>query len=446
MLNNFQLKNISTFLTQKFSNSDDLSNIIKNTLWLLGDKIFRLGGGLLVGILVAKYLGPEQFGLFNFAFSFVWLFSYVVTLGLDEILVRDLIKYPEQKNALLGTAIFLKSVGGVVAFIAIVLIIFSIRPEQYDVCLLTITIAVPMILKNIGVFRLWFESQLQSKYNVWAENMAFVSVSLVRLYLIYTHAPLIYFAVALSGEVVISSLAFLYYYKSIGSSITEWKVSKQIAQQLLKESWPLILSGMAIMIYVKSDQFILGLMAGNHETGIYSVAARISEVWFFIPTAIVPSFFPSIMEAKRISKEIYYDKLQKLFNLMSLISITIALTMTFLSKWIVVFLFGNSYAEAGAVLAIHVWSGIFVFLGVSSAKYYIAENLQKNYFYQTLIGAISNVLLNIILIPKFGALGSAIATVIAYGLSLFSCSLFVTTRPLAKMMINSLIFSKKVNI
>ena len=412
--------------------------------WLLFDKLFRLGGGLIVGILVAKYLGPSDFGLFNYSFSFVWLFSHVVTLGTDEIILKDLISFPQLKNKILGTGLALKLIGGFSAFLLIFGATFIIKSEVDDFIFLTLIISVSMVLKNVGVIKLLFESTLKSKFNVLAENYAFVGVSTLRLYLISIKSDVIIFGFALIFEVLLSSFFLIYFYLKRIGKLSEFVFDKKIAREMLYNSWPLILSGVSVMIYVKSDQFILGLIAGNYEAGIYSVAARISEIWYFIPIAIVSSIFPKIVEAKKESSEKYESNLIFLMRILIYLSIIIAVGMTFLSEYIVLFLFGNEYLPSSLPLSIHIWVGIFVFIGIASSKILILENLQKIYLIQTLAGAILNVFLNIYLIPKYGAVGSSFATLFSYGLSYLIWFFSPKSRNLGLIVLFSL-FSIKLN-
>lgn len=409
--------------------------------WLLFDKLFRMGGGLLVGILVAKYLGPSDFGLFNYSFSFVWLFSHIVTLGTDEIILKDLISLPQFKNKILGTGLALKVIGGLLAFLLIFgATFFLIKSKDDDFILLTLIISVSMVLKNLGVIRLLFESTLNSKYNVLAENFAFIGVSILRIYLVSIKSNVISFGYALTFEVLICSFFLIYFYVKRVGKFSEFEFDKKIAAEMLHNSWPLILSGVSVMIYVKSDQFLLGLLAGNYETGIYSVAARISEIWYFIPVAIVASFYPKIVEAKNESVELYESRLKFLMRVLIYFSIAIAVLMTFLSKFVVVLLFGNDYVASSLPLSIHIWVGIFVFIGIASSKILVLENVQKIYLIQTSLGALTNVLLNIYLIPIYGAVGSSIATLFSYGFSFLVWFFSKKTRYVGLMTLKSLVF------
>jgi O-antigen/teichoic acid export membrane protein len=189
--------------------------------------------------------------------------------------------------------------------------------------------------------------------------------------------------------------------------------NKKLAISLLKDSWPLILSGLAVMIYMKIDQVMLQEMIGSEAVGLYSAAVRISEAWYFIPMVISSSLFPAIVNAKKQSEELYYARLQRLYDLMVWISIAIALPMTFLSDWVIKLLYGTEYSQAGSVLMIHIWAGVFVSLGVITGKIVIVNNQQKNSVYSTFLGLFLNIFLNYIIIPIYGIKGAAFTTLIS---------------------------------
>jgi O-antigen/teichoic acid export membrane protein len=208
-------------------------------------------------------------------------------------------------------------------------------------------------------------------------------------------------------------------------NIRHLKFKSKIAISLLKDSWPLILSGLIIAIYMKIDQVMIKEMLDNEAVGNYAAAVRLSEAWYFIPMIISSSLFPAIINAKKISEELYYKRLQKLYDLMVWIAIAIALPMTFLSDWFVALLYGEQYNQAGSVLMIHIWAGILVFFGVARYKWTLTENLQKFEIIIDIIGAISNILFNYILIPIYGISGAAYATLISYFMASVITSLFI---------------------
>lgn len=370
-----------------------------------------MGVGLFVGVWIARYLGPEQFGLLSFATAITGIFTAIAALGLQGIVVRDIVNNPESTGVILGTSALLQLIGSAVTYLLILVVIAYLRPDDTLARTIVAIHGLIVLFKAGDIAKFWFESQVQSKYIVWVQNGVFLSIALVKVGLILWQAPLIAFIWAMLIEVIVVTFLMLIVMNMRGPSLERLRVSAERAISLLKDSWPLILSSIAIMIYMKIDQIMLGQMIGDEAVGIYSAATRISEVWYFIPMIIVASVFPSILEAKKRSETLYHDRLQKLYDLMVLISITVALPMTFLATPIIRLLFGEMYIQGGVVLAIHIWASIFVFLGVASGKWFLAENRQKLVLQRTAFGAVMNIVLNILLIPEFGVVGAAIALV-----------------------------------
>lgn len=423
-------------------NSPELLKIVGNTGWLFADRILRMGIGLFVGIWVARYLGAAQFGLFNYAYAFVCLFNAISTLGLPYLIIRTLTEYPEEKNNILGTAFILQFLGGCLSLIICVATIYLLKSND------PLTITIVTILGSIKLFQcfntidLWFQSQLQSKYTFVAKNTAFIIVSLLKVILININASLIAFAWATVAEFIILALGLIISYEYQGYSIRLWRWSLALAKKLLRESWPLILSGLTVVIYMKIDQIMLGLMIDTTAVGLYSSAARISEVWYFIPSAIVSSVAPSIYQAKKDDNELlYHQRIAKLLKILNIIALSISLPMTFLATPLIILLFGNEFIESGTILAIHIWASIFVFMGVATSPWFIAENLTNLSFRRTFLGAITNVVLNFILIPKYAGLGAAIATVISQAVASFLSNGFDSkSRKIFKIQLKSLDF------
>ena len=429
---------IPNFILRRIAHRPELVKIVDNIGWLFFDKILRMGVGLFVGVWVARYLGPEQFGQLNFATAFTALFGAVATLGLPGIVVRDIVQNPSCKEETLGTAALLHLMGGVLSYGLIIGVIFWMRPDDPSARTLVAIVGAVMLLKAGDVAVYWFESQVQSKYTVWVRNSVFLGFATIKAGLILLNAPLVAFAWAMMTEALVLALLMLLMLGLCGPRLSKLNISFNRAKILLSDSLPLVLSGIAVMIYIKIDQIMLGQMIGDEAVGIYSAAVQVSEVWYFVPMAIVASVFPSILEAKKRSEKLYYDRLQQLYDLMVWFATAVALPMTFLSTVIVTSLFGDAYGQAGSVLSIHIWATVFLFLGVASAKWFLAENQQFFLFQRAVIGAAANVILNLVLIPQFGVLGAAWATVISYSIALlFSDLIHNETRRMFLMKINA---------
>jgi len=399
-------------MLSKLKSHQGFIKYFKNTSWLLGEKILRMAVGLFVGIWVARYLGPEQFGLFSYAQAFVGLFTVIAGLGLDSIIVRELVKNPSKQATLLGTAFYLKLIGALLVLLILAGIVTLSRQDNLTTWLIFI-IASATIFQSFNVIDFFFQAKVLSKYVVYANITSLLISSFIKIGLILANAPLIAFAWVVLFDSVILMLGFVYYFQRHAKlDIKRLSFSKLMAIKLLKDSWPLILSGLVISVYMKVDQIMIKEMLNVEAVGQYAAAVRLSEAWYFIPMVVASSLFPAIINAKKVSEELYYIRLQKLYDLMVWVAIVIALPMTFLSDWVVELLYGEQYNQAGEVLMIHIWAGVFVFLGVAFSKYLANENLTMKFFYRTFLGMLINVILNILLIPKYGINGAAIATLL----------------------------------
>ena len=439
-MNQAWIQFLPSSLRSKLDGRYTLQKILSNTGWLFADRLLRMGVGLFVGVWVARYLGPEQFGLFNYAIAFVSLLSPIATLGLDNLVVRDLVHDPANKNEILGTTATLKFIGAVLAWLLIMSSIWLMRPGDTTTQWLVGVLAIGLLFQTFDSIDFWFQSQIQSKFTVIARSIAFVLVTGARVALIEIKAPLIAFAWLGCAEALLVSVGLVIAYKIQGWRLSAWQNSSARACNLLKHSWLLILSGLAIMIYMKIDQIMLGQMIGNDAVGIYSAALKISEVWYFIPMAIISSVFPTIVAVKTNDSELYYTRLSNLFSFMVRLAYTIAIPITLFSGWLIKFLFGSHYTAAAPVLAIHVWANIFVFLGVAQESWNISEGLFKLSLQRTLIGAAINILLNLILIPLYASIGAALATVIAYAFSAVITNIFnQSTRKILLLQIKAML-------
>ena len=384
-----------------------------NTSWLLGERALRIAVSLFVGIYVARYLGPERFGLLSYALSFVGIFVALATLGLDEVVVRELIKTPEQREKILGTSFLLKLVGTLLMWAAI-LVAIPLTENDLQTNILIIIIAFGAVFQAFNVIDLNFQAKVKSKYVVHAQFVQLIISSIVKIILVVNEAPLIWFASVYSLDVIVLAMGLVFAYLYNGDNIFSWKWSFETSKYLLHDSWPLIFAGVVISVYMKIDQVMIKEMLGAKEVGLYAAAVKLSEAWYFIPMAIASSLFPAIINAKVYQKEVYYQRLQKLYDLMVWIAIAIALPTTFLSTLVVEFLYGKEYLGSSSVLIIHIWTAVFVFLGVASSKYLLAENFIKKTFYRTFIGALLNIIMNYYLIGIIGIQGAAISTLVSH--------------------------------
>ncbi len=383
-----------------------------NTSWLFLEKVTKLIVGLFVGIWVARYLGPEQFGLFSYAQSFVGIFMVLSTLGIDEILIRELVKENSKRDVLLGTSFVIKIFGAVLLFAALFVALIFFDENQLTQSLMYV-IAFSSVFHSFFVIDAFFQARVLSRFSVYANVVSLIISAIVKILLIVYEFSLIYFAISITFDTVIIAIGYVYYYRKNKLSIFDWHLNWGVAKYLLKNSWPLILSGIVVSMYMKIDQIMIKEMLNTESVGKYAVAVRLSEAWYFIPIVISASLFPSIINSKLFNPAQYHIRLQKLYSLMVLIAYLIAIPMTFFSDFVVGILYGEAYSGAGSILMIYIWASVFVFLGVSSGKWYLNENLQRLSLYRTIFGLFLNVVLNYYLISTIGTNGAAISTLIS---------------------------------
>lgn len=430
-------------IRSRLEGRQNLQNIIGNTGWLFADKLFRMGTALVVGVWVARYLGPGQFGLLNFAGAFVSLFSAVALLGLESIVVRDMVRNPQATAEILGTTCLLRLGAGICSYAAALGVILMLRPGETLTQVLVAIAGVTLLTQALDTIDLWFQSQVRSKYVVWAKNGAFLVSALVKVALILLNASLVAFAWANLAEFVLGALGLILVYRMNGQTLAHWKASMREARRLAGESLPMVVSGIIFMVYLRVDQVMLGQMAGDREVGVYAAAVRVAEIWYFIPTAIVSSVFPDIVRSRELGEEIFYGKLQRLYNLLSFLGYAVALPTTFLAPWVIDLLFGSAYAAAGPMLAVLVWAGLFANLGVARNAFLLATNKPRVLLFAVLVGAVSNVLLNLVLIPRYGGMGAAVASCVSYWFAAHgACYLHRYLFRAAGMLTRSLVYPK----
>jgi polysaccharide transporter, PST family len=419
--------------------SPNLRKIISNIGWLIGGRILRVAISFFILAWMARYLGTSGFGTLNYAIAFIAIFGNIAELGITHFIVRDVVQEPTETYEILGTAFFLKLMSGITAFILIFAAIFLLSPDDPTVRMIVIVMSSSLLFNHFGIINTWFRSQVQSKYTVLSSNIAFIIVTLVRVALIQAKAPLIAFAFAVLVEEFLSVTNIIIAYYRQGQKIQKWRFNFQRAKKLLKVSWPLIFSNLSVMIYLYIDQIMLGQLATKEAVGIYAVAVKLSENWAFLVLSVTRSVTPHIIEAKKISEEIYYQRLQKICNIFAVIFYTIVIALGFLSTPIIVLFFGKNYAASGVVLSIHIWSSIWMMFGNIKEVWVATEELTGFAFVASFLGAIMNIVLNFILIPQYQAIGAAIATVISYTFTDYvMCWIYPPARKFAWVMTKAL--------
>ncbi len=426
----------------KIKKNETLFAAIKNTSWLVGEKLLSMVLVLLVNVFVARHLGPESFGLLNYLLAVIALLIPLSSLGLNAIITRELVALKHSDLSIMTTATVIRFLGGVLAsIILLICLYFGVFTRLEGKYWAIILLSLANLLVAFHVIDFWFQAKVQSKYIVKVRFLSVVIISTIKLTLVYFKAPISAFIWAAALESLLLSVGFIVIYKVKKGSFSLSTFDFSYGMKLLKQSKWLVLSGIASIIYLKIDQVMLTEMVSTTENGIYSVASRLSEVWYFFPTALAASFFPSLLKFKETNQEKYQQQLQRLCDVLFISALAIALALTFLSNWLIVFLFGEEYYAAGSILALHIWAGVFVFMRALLSKWLLAENLLVFSLVTHGIGAVINIGLNLWLIPTYYGVGAAIATVVSYAFASYIVLFFhPSTWPMAKIMTKSLFF------
>ena len=413
------------FIKKKYlSLSRGFKKQLKNLSWLFAEKFINVFFAMVAGIWVARYLGPEKFGTYNYALSIVTIFAPFLGLGLNGIVVRDIVRENQAKDEILGTAFVLKLLSGIIIVILSLLLVRYLRPEDNLTLTLVGILSVGNIFLSFDVISFWFASQINSKYAVISKTITNTIYHISRILLIKFNLALIAFAIAATLQKIIQAIGLNIANEVRGYSMRQWSFRLGKASQLMRESWPLVFSGIAIIIQAKIDQIMLGQMIGDIEVGQYTAALKLIEVFAFIPTVICQSVAPEITKAKSINERLYFNRLENIYRIMFSIFLVLAISVILLSDQIILLTYGKAYQSASILLSLGIVRFIFTSFGTARSLFIMNESLFRYALFTAIIGSIINIGMNYILIPHYAAVGAIIATIVSFATTTFILDYF----------------------
>lgn len=423
-------------IRDRFAGRPNLRTIVDNTGWLMLDKFVRLALGLTIGAWVARYLGPERYGELAYSIAMVALFQGVANLGADGIIIRDLVKHPEGAPEILGTVFWLRVLFGLLSWVIMLGIVWFLRPQDMEALLVTGIVGGVLVFQAADTIDLWFQSQNQNRRTVIPKLLAYIFTNGVKVVLILIHASLLLFATALLLDVIIAALGLWVSYKRFPSN-KRWRFQFHLAGEILKQSFPFLLSGLAIMIYMRIDQIMVRQFVSDKELGIYSAGMALSSFWGFIPLTLSTSLGPYVARKKAESEQAYYEALQMIFGAYGAVSVFVVVLVLITGPFAVDLLYGKAYSASKLILSIHIFTFIFISLGIAQNLWIVNERAGRIGLYKTIIGLIICIIGNFILVPKFGACGAAIVAVLVQFSSAVGSNIFFSPRIL-KMQLSGL--------
>lgn len=405
-----------------------LRNRYFSNLSYLGiERVFRLIMSFSVGIYLARYLGPKDYGLLNYATSIAYIFGALCNLGLDDILVKEIKNTEDYEDLreILGSAWLLRFLSSIISLIIISLYsIYSVEDNETLIIIAIVSLSI-FTFPFYGIDS-FFQSKVQSKYIVAVQFSQQIFSAVLKVLGIILNFKLLYFASIIAVEALFTISGLILVYQMRSESILRWRFNKTRAKLLIKKATPILIASVSATLYLRIDQLMLKEILGNFQAGNYAAACKISEAWYFVPLITTATFFPAIIDSKKLDSQKKYEiKLGLLFTAMVLAGYSVALPLALFSDEIIGLLFGDAFELAAEALSIHVWGGVFISLGFAFNKYMIAEELEKVLLTRSIVGALINITLNFLLIPKYEILGAAYATLVSHIFANYLMDVFI---------------------
>lgn len=383
---------------------------IKNAGWLIGGQLANKLLAFLVGILTARYLGPSNFGLINYAAAYITFFASVCTLGINSVIVKNLVDHPEEEGVTMGTTLVLQTVSSLLSAVMIVGIVSVVDRGEPETILVAALSSVSLFFQVFGSLRGWFQAHLQSKYAAIASVTAYMAVSAYKILLLIFRKSVVWFALANAVDYLVVAVFLVAAYRRKGGPAFSFSAGK--ARQLLASSVSFIISGLMVSIYASTDKLMLKQMLSETAVAHYSLAVSVSSTWTFILSAIIESMYPSIAQLHGTDRAAYLRRNRQLYAIVFYSSLAMSLLVTVFAEPFVEIFYGTQYLPSVRPLRIVVWYTAFSYLGVARNAWMVCENRQKYLKYLYMSAAAINVVLNLVLIPVWGAAGAALASLL----------------------------------
>lgn len=401
-----------------------LQRIVGNIGWLLLDKVLKLGLQLLVAVWLARHLGPEGFGFYSYVLAFVALFSGLATLGLPQIGVRQLVREPDARAQILGTAGALLLCGALAALLLAAIAVGFVRPGDAAARIAVVVIGATLLFQASAVVRYWFESQVASRHVVVAEAIALALGAAIKVALILGGAGVMAFFWAALAESALLAAALLWAYARRETDLAQWRPSRARTRQLMSGAWPLALSGAILMVQARIDQFMLAELAGDRELGYYSVALRLAEGLVFFSIILQSTLYPVLVQARKASWGEFHAKLMSFYRASFVLALAVCLPVALFGPWLVNLLFGPAYEPAGPLLSLMAGRVMLAFMGIARSVFLLIEDLQAWATLTLAIGTVLNIALNALWIPEHRGAGAVWASLVSFAVTSFVVDLF----------------------
>lgn len=404
----------------KLLKSRGFQRYARNSSWAILDQLVRMGLGFFVGVLVARYLGPSDFGLFSYVGAVVALISATTRLGLDSILVRELVAKDLAQSTVMASAFWLLCASAFLG-LAFGCAFFYLQSDDWSLFLLGSGV---IAFQAFSVIDAYFQSEVNSRPVAICRVVGLVLSSILMFLGATAGVVLAFFFAAQFFEKAL--VATLYYLVGRNASVPRYfgKPSLVVVRALLHQAWPMVLTAVAVTLYMRIDQLMIKSMLGVSQLGLYSAAARVYEAWVAVPYLLSVSLLPALVSAKKANEVEYERKLLLLFRFLFYSSFIVGLISIFGGSFLIRVAFGDEYAAAGDVFGIMMVAASISAVGSANVRYLIVEKMERKIAFRTFFTAGVNVALNLLLIPVFGIEGAAMSTLASLFLGNFVLDMF----------------------
>jgi PST family polysaccharide transporter len=391
-----------------------LHKVFENSGWLLIDKLSKLFPGIIILAVIARHLGPEEFGVWNYAIALTTIMGSFALLGMDKIAVKELLNSKTQQPAIVATLICMRIMAGIISMMMSIGFVMLAKQTESVYIYCTIFAALTIVLQSFDVFDYFYQAENDVKKVIVPKVVVFLLFCVIKLLVVFFNGTLSDFLWVSLAEAVVTYAVILDNYRRRYTSRLIANIDYMLGKSLLAQGWPLLFSNLVVVLFVKIDLLLLDMLGSTLQVGEYVVAARISELWYAIPVILSTAILPDLIQKRNTDKAAYRRSVEKCIRLSFWASFFISLLVMLTANLIIPFLYGAQYTAASAILMIHVWASIPVFLCSVFTQYLIIEGRYKINLYGNIIGLIINVGLNLVLIRPYGGVGAAVATVVAY--------------------------------
>lgn len=414
------------------------SRFLVNTGWMMFAQIYQMLISLIIGVITARYLGPSNYGILNYSASYISFFTIACQLGLEGIVVKEIINDRENEGVILGSSIAMRLIAGALSVVLVCVIIWIINPNDSLLLAVSFLQSLILIFNAFNIIDCWYQSNLQSKTTTIFKCIAYTAMSIYKVVLLIFGKSVVWFAFSTSLDSLVISILLLWHYRHNGKK--QLKNNAGIGKRLFFQSYHLIISSLMAVIYSQMDKIMIGKIMDQTNVGFYSAATTICHMWMFIPQALSSSARPLIVDLKNRDEKIYLKRLKQLNFVTFWIGVGFATAITVFSKFIINVLYGSEYFAAREPLMLIVWSVAISALSYPNSIWMVCEGNQRYNKYILIWGVFINLTLNAVGIPLLGMKGAAIATIATEFVCCFIAPLFYRrTRIYIKYLIESIV-------